>query len=111
LTADEQGSNIAVVIGVSDRGIEVDIGKLYRLSDNQFVANVNYQLFQHPAAINWWGELTLTDNIPLDEGGRFIIELEDRRKSQCYLKKKVNRAVSGIPPRYIYHVTGTSLIE
>lgn len=89
----------------------MSIGKIYRLSDNQFITNVNYQLFQHPAATNWWGELTLTENIRLDEGDRFIIELEDRRKSQCYLKKKVNRAVSGFPPRYIYHVTGTSPVE
>jgi len=89
----------------------MDTGKLYRLSDSQFVANVNYKLFQHPAATNWWGELTPIDYIRLDEGERFIIELDDKRKSQCHLKKKVNAAVSGIPPRYVYHVTGNSPIE
>jgi len=110
--ANEQGHNIAVaIVEHSDREIEMDIGKLYRFSDNQFVANVKYQLFQHPAATNWWGELIPIDYIHLDEGDRFIIELEDKRKSQCYLKKRVNRAVSGIPPRYVYHVTGTSPIE
>ena len=87
------------------------IGKLYRLSDNQLVSNVNYQLFHHEAATNWWGELTLTDYVRLNEGDRFIIELEDKRKSQCHLKKRVNRAVSGIPSRYIYHVTGTGALE
>ena len=87
------------------------LGKLYKFIDNQFVAYVNYQLFQHSAATNWWGELTLVDYVVLDEGDRFIIELEDKRKSQCYLKKRVNRAVSGIPPRYVYHVTGVSPIE
>ena len=87
------------------------IGKLYRLSDGQFVTYVNYQLFQHLAATNWWGELTLVDYVRLNEGDSFIIELEDKRKSQCFLKKRVNRAVSGIPPRYTYHVTGSSPIE
>ena len=89
----------------------MSIGKLYRLNDDQFVANINYKLFQHPAATNWWGELTLIDYVPVDEGDRFIIELEDKRKSKCHLKKIVNRAVSGIPPRYTYHVTGFSPIE
>ena len=86
-------------------------GKLYRLQDGQFLANIKYQLFQHPAATNWWGELVLIDYVPLDEGDRFIIELEDKRKSKCHIKKIVNRAVSGIPPRYVYHVTGFSPIE
>lgn len=87
------------------------IGKLYRLNDDQFVANINYKLFHHPAATNWWGELTPIDYVRLDEGDRFIIELEDKRKSKCHLKKRVNRAVSGIPPCYIYYVTGFSPIE
>ena len=84
------------------------IGKLYKLSDSQFVTCVNYKLFHHEAATNWWGELTPIDYVPLDEGDRFIIELEDKRKSKCHLKKIVNRAVSGIPARYTYHVTGFS---
>jgi len=89
----------------------VSIGKLYRFSDNQFVSYVNYKLFQHRAATNWWGELTLVDYVHPDEDDRFIIELEDKRKSQCYLKKRVNVAVTGIPPRYVYHVKGTGPIE
>ena len=87
------------------------IGKLYRLSDNQFVANINYQLFRDPAATNWWGELIPIDYVRLSEGDMFMIELEDKRKSNCHLKKKVNRAVSGFPARYIYHVTGFGPIE
>ena len=85
-------------------------GKLYRLGDNQFIACVNYQLFKHPAATNWWGELTLVDYVRLDEGDLFAIEFEDNRKSKCQLKKKVNRAVSGFPSRYVYHVTGFNSI-
>lgn len=89
----------------------MSIGKLYRHIDNQFLANIDYQLFTHPAATNWWGELILIDNVRLSEGDRFIIELEDKRKSKCHLKKRVNRAVSGIPSRYIYHVSGFSPLE
>ena len=86
-------------------------GKLYRLSDNQFVAYVNYKLFNHPAATNWWGELILVDNVRLNEGDMFVIELEDKRRSKCHLKKRVNAAVTGVPPRYTYHVTGFSPLE
>jgi len=86
-------------------------GKLYKMGDSEFVAGVNYHVFQHPAATNWWGELTLVESIPLDEGDMFEIEFEDRRRSKCQLKKRVNRAVSGLPPRYTYHITGFSAIE
>ena len=89
----------------------MSIGKLYRLSDGQFVAHVNYRLLNHDAVTNWWGELTLINNVRLNEDDRFIIELEDKRKSQCHLKKRVNRAVSGLPPRWIYHFTGNGQIE
>ena len=86
-------------------------GKLYRLSDKKLVARVYYQLFHHEAATNWWGELTLVDNVRINEGDQFSIVLEDKRTSKCHLKKRINRAVSGIPPRYIYHVTGFSPLE
>jgi len=86
-------------------------GKLYKMGDSEFVAGVNYHVFQHPAATNWWGELTLVESVPLDEGDMFEIEFEDRRRSKCQLKKRVNRAVSGLPPRYTYHITGFSAIE
>ena len=86
------------------------VGKLYKIGDSEFVANVDYYVFQHPAATNWWGELTLARNVPLDEDDVFEIEFEDRRRSKCHLKKRVNRAVSGLPSRYIYHVTGFSPI-
>jgi len=89
----------------------MDIGKLYRLSDGQFVTYVNYRLFHHEAATNWWGELTLVDYVRLSEGDMFMIELEDKRKSRCHLKKRVNVAASGVPPRWIYHITGFSPLE
>ena len=86
-------------------------GKLYKYANDQFIANIDYKLFHHEAATNWWGEISLTNSVPLEEGDRYIIELEDKRRSKCYLKKRVNRAVSGVPPCYVYHVTGFSPFE
>ncbi len=88
----------------------MSIGRLYTISDNKLVAKVNYHLHDE-AATNWWGELTLIDYIRLDEREKYIIELEDKRKGKCRLKKRVNRAVSGVPPRYIYHFAGTSPLK
>ena len=89
----------------------MSIGKLYKLSDGEFIGCVNYRLFQHEEVTNWWGELTLEDYVRLDDGDGFIIELEDKHRGQCNLKRMVNRAVSGIPPRWVYHITGTSPLE
>ena len=86
------------------------IGKLYRSDDEQFIANVNYQL-QVASEAKWWGELTLIEYIRIADGDAYVIELEDNRKGRCYLKKRVNRAVSGIPPRYIYHFNGTTPLK
>ena len=86
------------------------IGRLYRSNDKKFVAKVNYQL-QNESPTNWWGELTLIDYARISDGGGYIIRLEDKRKGKCYLKKRVNRAVSGVPPRYIYHFAGTGQLE
>ncbi len=86
------------------------IGKLYRHSDNEFITEVNYK-FQDESETGWWGELTLTDYKKVNEHDIHIIELADRRRGRCHLKKRVNRAVSGIPPRYVYQFTGTSSLE
>ena len=88
-------------------------GKLYRMGSEQFVDAINYQihedLTEEPA--HWWGEFTFTNIMNINESNRYIIELEDGRKGKCYLKKLVNRAVSGVPPRYLYHFTGNSELE
>jgi hypothetical protein len=88
----------------------VATGKLYHASGNQFIANVTYQ-FQHESPTQWWGELTLIEYKRLNDGSGYILELEDRRKGRCALKKRVNRAVTSLPPRYIYHFTGSGLFK
>jgi len=74
------------------------------------VTEVNYQ-FHDESATSWWGELTLTDYLRISEHDGYMIELEDNRKGKCRLRKRVNRAVSGVPPRYVYQFTGTSALE
>ena len=88
----------------------MNIGKLYRFSDKQFVTNVNYRLHSEEPT-NWWGELIPMQYGCISDGGDFTIELEDNRKSTCYLKRIVNRAVSGIPPRYVYRFAGMAPLE
>ena len=83
------------------------IGKLYRSSDDELLAEVNYQ-FQHEDEQRWWGELILVDYVRLKDGTGYIIELENGRKSRCTLKKRVNRAVTSLPPRYVYHFSGVT---
>ena len=85
-------------------------GKLYSSSNEQFVADVDYQI-QHETTSSWWGELVLVNYMRINDGAGYIIELEDKRKGRCYLKKRVNRAVTGVPPRYTYHFAGTGPLE
>ena len=79
-------------------------GKLYQPSDDQFIAEVNYQ-FQHETPGSWWGELTLIDYVRIKDGS-YILEIEDGRRNRATLKKRVNRAVTSLPPRYVYHFSG-----
>ena len=86
------------------------IGKLYRVSDNAFITEVSYK-FQNESETGWWGELTLTDYKRINDNDIHIIELADMRRGRCRLKKRVNRTVSGIPPRYVYQFTSMSALK
>ena len=88
-------------------------GNLYRADNEQLLDSVKYQLHEESSGepTRWWGEFTLVANVRIQDNERYIIELEDGRKGMCYLKKRVNRAVSGVPPRYLYHFTGISSFE
>jgi hypothetical protein len=83
----------------------MSVGKLYRLSEEQFVADVRYQIYEKTPN-NLWGELTLNESRSILNGGGYVIELEDDCKYQCNLRKIVNRAVNGVPPRYVYRFSG-----
>ncbi len=86
------------------------IGKLYSIYDKQFVAEVEYRCYDESRQ-NWWGELTLTEFQRLRDGGGYVIELEDKRRGNCFLKKRVNRAVNGLAPLFCYHFRGSGLLE
>ena len=82
------------------------IGKLYLGPNDQLVGDVEYQLHEETPT-SWWGELILLEFKRINEGAGYTLELADHRWGRCSLKKRVNRAVSGVPPRYIYHFSGT----
>jgi hypothetical protein len=88
----------------------VAIGRLLQSNDAKLIARVNYQI-QHEENKRWWGELTLVDYVHIKDGSGYILELEDGRRSRCALKKRVNRAVTSLPPRYVYHVAGSGDFE
>jgi hypothetical protein len=88
----------------------VGTGKLYQSLDNRFIVEVSYQ-FQNKTPQQWWGELTLIDYVRIKDGSGYLLELEDGQRGRCALKKRVNRAVSSLPPRYIYHFNGTGKFE
>ena len=86
----------------------MSLGRLYQANNEEFVVEVNYQL-QNKTPTRCWGDLMPMEYGRINDGRAYIIELEDKRKGQCYLKKRVNRAVCGVPPRYVYHFNCTSL--
>jgi len=51
------------------------------------------------------------DFVRIKDGSGYILELEDGRRSKCALKKRVNRAVTSLPPRYIYHFSGSGKFD
>ena len=85
-------------------------GKLYGDYGEEMLATVDYRLYDG-SRVGWWGELLTTEFTRLKEGDGFVIELSDRRRGHCLLRKRVNRAVSGVPPRYIYRFTGVGPLE
>ena len=88
-------------------------GKLYDNMTGQFVADIKYQVNEDldEEPVPWWGELSLTEYLRVSDDDRYIIELEDGRKGRCHVKKRVNRAVSGVPPRYIYNFKGLESLQ
>ena len=80
------------------------VGKLYNFND-EFIVNVSYQ-FHNESKANWWGELVPTEYRQLCDGDGYVIELLDGRRGSCFLKRRINRAVNGVPPLYYYHFKG-----
>ena len=86
------------------------IGKLYKPGGDEFIVNVDYQLYDETKG-SWWGELVPHEYRNIKDGDGYIIELENGSRSLCSLRKRVNRAVSGTPPLYHYQVMGRGRFE
>jgi glutamate-5-semialdehyde dehydrogenase len=73
------------------------------------ISMVDYSIFTEPAldgSERWRGELLMVDSVRIPDGNRYLIELEDGRQGTCSLRKKVNKAVMGLPVRYFYQLSG-----
>ena len=90
-------------------------GKLYKADNKQAITAVSYRLHEEFAPEGglerWWGELTFVENININNSDRYTIELEDKRRGRCSLKRRINKAVIGVPPRYFYFFQGGSPLE
>ena len=84
-------------------------GKLYDYKD-EFIVDVDYT-FHDYSEIGWWGELVPKEYRLLADGNRYTIELADGRRGPCSLHRRVNRAVMGVPPLYVYNFRGRGLIR
>ena len=85
-------------------------GKLYKSGSEEFIANIDYR-FYDKSETGWWGELVLTEYKRPSESDQYLIELEDGRRGKCSLRKRVNRAVSGVPPLYRYQFRGRGRLK
>jgi len=89
-------------------------GKLYEAYTEKLVSMVNYKIYEELTVEGtpgkWWGELTLTDSLRIQDGDRYIMELEDKRKGRCSLRRRINKAVILVPSRFFYLIHGTGPI-
>ena len=90
-------------------------GKLYEANSEKLISTVSYKIYEEltieGTLEKWLGELTLTDSTQIHDGDRYMLELEDKRKGKCSLKRRINRAVILVPPRFIYLIRGTGQLE
>lgn len=86
-------------------------GKIYKDEINAEApfADVNYNIMAEEG--RWNGELILTRKDFIKDGQVFLLEMEDGRKGKCSLRKKVNKAVMGMPVRYFFALSGIGVLE
>ena len=88
----------------------MSVGKLYSPRGEKFVVGIEYK-FYDDSPTSWWGEFILTEYRRLGDGDGYVIELEDGRKGRCSIRKRVNKAVTGIPSFYYYYFRGSVLLK
>ncbi len=87
----------------------MDVGKLYTF-DDEFIVDVNYK-FLDSSETGWWGEFVPMEYCRIGDGDGYVLKLNDGRRGQCSLKRRINRAVSGVPPLYHYNFRGRGPLE
>ena len=86
------------------------VGKIHFPGNKQDAVGVKYRFYVESPA-GWRGEFTPQDQRHFTEGDGYIIELEDGRKGDCYIRKMVNRVIPTVPPVYSYYFRGSGRLE
>jgi hypothetical protein len=89
---------------------KVCLGKIHFQGDKQEAVEVKYRFYVESKA-GWRGEFTPQGNRRFIEGEGYIIELEDGRCGNCYIRKMVNRVMPTVPPVYSYYFRGSGRLE
>lgn len=84
--------------------------KLYRTYEEELVGEVKCRFYKEDGS-GWWGELVFTEYTKASDGDGYTLALEDGRWGRCSIKKKLNKAVSGIPPLFYYRFQGSGELK
>ena len=85
-------------------------GKIHFPGSKQEAVEVKYRFYVESPA-GWRGEFTPQDQRRFSDGDGYIIELEDGRRGDCYIRKMVNRVIPTVPPVYSYYFRGSGRLE
>jgi hypothetical protein len=88
----------------------VCLGKIHFPRDKEKAVKVKYRFYVEASA-GWRGEFTPKTPRSFVEGDGYIIELEDGRRGNCYIRKMVNRVMPTVPPVYSYYFRGVGRLE
>jgi hypothetical protein len=81
-------------------------GKLHFPGGREEAVGIQYRFYVESPA-GWRGEFTPQDHRRFIDGEGYVIELEDGRRGECYIRKMVNRVIPTVPPVYSYYFRGS----
>jgi len=87
----------------------LEAGKIYGSGGKEFIVNVDYKLYDKSESSRR-GELVPTEYKAIADGDGYIMEFQDGTRGRCTLKKRVNKAVRGVPPLYYYYFRVNKLL-
>lgn len=89
---------------------KIGIGKLHISGGEQDAVSIKYRFYVESRA-GWRGEFVLQEYRRFSDGDGYVIELEDGRRGDCYIRKMVNRVIHAVPPIYSYYFRGNGRLE